>query len=271
MSWAPHRFVPVRGPTHLPARRDADNRPSPGSVSEGFVVRGRVLDADSAQTPAGEPLTWRSTHCVTTHTASSPIVGPPRGRVDICWNAVQVAAATLTHPDRSGVRTTGVEDTPGVPAVAPRPTRPSRSGHAGLLDAVQGRSDGSTPTGAPSRASPSPSSTPQWTRPVATPTPSATRPPSPARQGQPQRTTRPTGAGGRAHRREHLTDRQRQRLEEPLPIGAAAGEVEPDWSVYPQVREIHHGPVHRDVPIGGTGASHQRGSREDPPARSRLP
>ena len=39
---------------------------------------------------------------------------------------------------------------------------------------------------------------------------------------------------------EHLTDRQRERLDKYLPIGDPNGEVEVTWSVYQQVRSIYH-------------------------------
>lgn len=39
---------------------------------------------------------------------------------------------------------------------------------------------------------------------------------------------------------EHLTDRQRERLDRYLPIGDPNGEVEVTWSVYQQVRSIYH-------------------------------
>jgi transposase len=39
---------------------------------------------------------------------------------------------------------------------------------------------------------------------------------------------------------EHLTDRQRDRLNKYLPVGDPNGEVEVTWSVYQQVRSIYH-------------------------------
>jgi len=43
---------------------------------------------------------------------------------------------------------------------------------------------------------------------------------------------------------EHLTDRQRQRLENYLPIGDPDGEVELAWQVYQRVRAIYHAATH---------------------------
>ncbi len=47
--------------------------------------------------------------------------------------------------------------------------------------------------------------------------------------------------------REHLTDKQRARLDKHLPAGDPDGEVELSWSVYQQVRSIYHA----DTPTAG--------------------
>ncbi len=162
--------------------------PDCGVVAVGHGRRVQVLhDTPSFGRPVRVRWAKRIWRCPEAACPAADLDRGPRLRRSVCWNAIQSAARTfVARPERvRGVRTIGVDE---------HIWRPSRNAskdkavtvlvdlsrdedgymRARLLDAVPGRSGRVFADWlSPSRASrsPSPSSTPLWTRSAAAPTP----------------------------------------------------------------------------------------------------